>query len=535
MEINFSVWLVIQHITTLCVAKRILGVFPHFGYSHFKVYYPLLHALAERGHNVTVITYIHSPNSPEFYEEWLLKGEQVKETVSLGDTWPARSWDILFKEYLSLHREGQSSCKKLYESGFVQRALDQHLIQPYDLVITEYFNTDCHLALPYLMNLPIVGFSSCLLMPWYYERLLMPDTPSYIQSEFIGYPEPLKWYQRTENFLQAKIFRLLYRFYTNQCDNLLIKSYFEWLYPDVNSIAKRQTLIVFGNQHYSLMGIRPSTQQFIEVGGIHINESSINDRELPKDIKAFLENTDKDVLFISWGSMIKFSTMPNTIVENIVTALLQLDVKVIWKWENDKIPLTSEKFLFVKWAPQLQLLCHPKIKYFWGHGGLLGITEALYCGKPMLITPIYGDHFVNSYAVKNREIGYVLDWFKISFDWYGLYEAFENLRRSGYEHRAKELSEMFRHRENKPIDTAVWWVEHLLKYKNTSETLRSYAVELNWFVFNSLDAIMVIIVLIVIIKKLVGIEGNTFMDFLNAGLIFIVSFCAFFAAIVRRE
>lgn len=61
------------------------------------------------------------------------------------------------------------------------------------------------------MNLPIVGFSSCLLMPWYYERLLMPDTPSYIQSEFIGYPEPLNWYQRTENFLQAKILPLLYR------------------------------------------------------------------------------------------------------------------------------------------------------------------------------------------------------------------------------------------------------------------------------------------------------------------------------------
>lgn len=138
---------------------------------------------------------------------------------------------------------------------------------------------------------------------------------------------------------------------------MLINSYFKWLFPDVNSIAKRQTRIVFGNQHYSLMGIRPSTQQFIEVGGIHINETSINDRELPKDIKAFLENTDKDVLFISWGSMIKFSTMPNNLVKSIVTALLRFDVKVIWKWENDKIPIRSEKFLFVKWAPQLQLLC----------------------------------------------------------------------------------------------------------------------------------------------------------------------------------
>lgn len=101
-----------------------------------------------------------------------------------------------------------------------------------------------------------------------------------------------------------------------------------------------------------------------------------------------------------------------------------------------------------------------------------------------------------------------------------------------YEHRAKELSEVFRHRQNKPIDTAVWWVEHLLKYKSTSETLHSYAVELNWFVFNSLDAIMLIIVLIVVIKEVCGID--TFMVFLLLVSFLLFCFLVFSHLLIRK-
>uniref|UniRef100_A0A1A9WKB9 UDP-glucuronosyltransferase n=1 Tax=Glossina brevipalpis TaxID=37001 RepID=A0A1A9WKB9_9MUSC len=495
MKIDLRFWLIIQQIIALCIAKRILGVFPHYGPSHFKVYYPLLHTLAKRGHNITVITY-HRTMESYIFDEWLLKRATGEDTtISLNNLQPSRSWFTLFNEYISLHKEGQESCKTLFESGFIQRALDQHLIRPYDLIITEYFNSDCQLVLPYLMKLPIVGISTCLLMPWHYERLLLPDTPSYIQSEFIGYPEPLKWYQRVENFLQAKILPLLYRYYTNNCDNNLINSYFETLSLDVNTIAKRQTLIVLGNQHYSLMGIRPSTQKFIEVGGIHINEPFLKFDELPKYIEYFLETTtttNQDVLFISWGSLIKFSTMPDNLVRNIINALHSLDMRIIWKWEDvGNIPTRSKNILFVKWAPQLQLLCHPKINVFWGHGGLLGTTEALYCGKPMLITPIYGDQFVNAYAVQNRKIGLILNYHDL-YNTDNIVAILKNITQSGYKHRAEELAEIFRHRENYPMDTAVWWVEDVLKHKSSVETLHSYAVDLDWFVFYSLDTIIII-------------------------------------------
>lgn len=210
--VNFcSVLFLIAILSVQSETKQILGIFPHFGYSHFKVFYPLLHELAERGHNVTVITHVKSLSPPAgFYEELLLEGKNTVNVVPLKEM-KERSWSGLLDEYFILHNEGQESCHRLYKSGYVDEVLKRHRILPYDLVITEYFNSDCQLALPYLMKTPIVGLSSCLLMPYYYDRIIMPDIPSYIQSEYIGFSIPLKWHERLKNFLQAKVLTLLYR------------------------------------------------------------------------------------------------------------------------------------------------------------------------------------------------------------------------------------------------------------------------------------------------------------------------------------
>lgn len=38
------------------------------------------------------------------------------------------------------------------------------------------------------------------------------------------------------------------------------------------------------------------------------------------------------------------------------------------------------------------------------------MTEALHCGKPLLMTPIYGDQFLNAHAAQDRGIGLTLDY-----------------------------------------------------------------------------------------------------------------------------
>lgn len=61
-----------------------------------------------------------------------------------------------------------------------------------------------------------------------------------------------------------------------------------------------------------------------------------------------------------------------------------------------------------------------------------------------------------------------------------------------------DVSKVFNDRESKPLETAAWWVEHLLNHKINSEILYSYAVELNWFVFYSLDVISILLAVLVL-------------------------------------
>ncbi|KAH8412007.1 hypothetical protein KR222_006607, partial [Zaprionus bogoriensis] len=481
-------------------AGNVLAVFPHFGYSHFKVALPLLTELARRGHRLTVISYVPHPLASQLggnYEQLLISQPEAKNTtinqVPLSEHTPSRSLRVLLQEYYELYSNGQISCERLYGSGHVATVLERHRREPYDLLLTEYFSSDCQLGVAKALQLPIVGLSTCALMPYYYDRIDLPDTPSYVQSEFVGFAQPLRWRERLLNLLQAKLLKLLYRLHTNAADNALIRRQLQ-LDIDVDEVARQQTAFILGNQHYSHLGSRPRTPQFLEVGGLHINASE-QQLPLPAGIEQFLQQSPQGVIFISWGSMVRASSMEPDKLDAILQVLSAQPLNVIWKWEADgqeAPPVDASKFLFVPWAPQLALLCQPRVKLFWAHAGLLGLTEALHCGKPLLMTPIYGDQFLNAHAAQDRGIGLKLDYQHIDVD--SLQQALQQLSLPSYAARAQQLSQIFRQRERTPLETAVWSVEHVLQHGPAAvELLQSPGIELNWFVYHSLDSLALLL------------------------------------------
>jgi len=308
----------------------------------------------------TECSYPHAESFPN-YEELLISavGEDQSSTtinlVPLTENTPTRSLPVLIREYKALHNEGQKTCEHLFASGHIERVIERHQKKPYDLLLTEYFNSDCQLALAKLMNLPIIGLSTCALMPYYYDRIDLPDTPAFIQSEFVGFAGQLKWHERLLNFVQAKLLKSLYKYHSNRADNLLIRKYLG-VEIDVEEVARTQTAFIFGNQHYSLMGSRPQSLQFVEIGGVHITKKA--EQELPESITNFLNRSNEGVIFISWGSMVRASSIDEDKLTSILEVLQHQPLRIIWKWEGDETPKTdSSKFLFVKWAPQLALLC----------------------------------------------------------------------------------------------------------------------------------------------------------------------------------
>lgn len=65
-------------LTVLCAycvdAYKILGVFPFAAHSHYALGSRLMKALAEKGHDVTIITPYREKNPPKNYREIFLSG-----------------------------------------------------------------------------------------------------------------------------------------------------------------------------------------------------------------------------------------------------------------------------------------------------------------------------------------------------------------------------------------------------------------------------------------------------------------------------
>lgn len=63
---------------------RILGLFPHPGLSHFHFFHPIMRGLAEKGHDVTVISHFPDNNAPQNYKDVVLpKTDTLTNAIDL--------------------------------------------------------------------------------------------------------------------------------------------------------------------------------------------------------------------------------------------------------------------------------------------------------------------------------------------------------------------------------------------------------------------------------------------------------------------
>jgi glucuronosyltransferase len=115
-----------------------------------------------------------------------------------------------------------------------------------------------------------------------------------------------------------------------------------------------------------------------------------------QDLEDFAASSGKDgFIFFSMGSILKGSRMPETHRLALLKAFSRIKQKVLWKWETESMPDLPPNVKLVKWAPQQDILGHPKIRAFITHGGLGSTTETVYHGVPFIGIPMYGDQQTN--------------------------------------------------------------------------------------------------------------------------------------------
>ncbi|EFN88573.1 UDP-glucuronosyltransferase 2B4 [Harpegnathos saltator] len=343
-------------VNTTRLQLKILGVFGHYGKSHFDVFKPLLEELARRGHNVTVISYFARSESAK-----------AKELLPTYKDIMLNSDDVIYTNIIDLHMIRHNVIRVINELRLLRSMADvackiglnhpavKELLQSkkkFDLIITESFNTDCFLGFIHKFKTPYISLSSHQIMPWLNEDMGNEDNPNYIPLIFLGLAKPMDFFSRLLNRVTLSFVKAAYEFWFRFQDQCIANEVFGPDLPNLREIAKRtQALLV--NTHSSLHSSVPLLPNIVEVGGLHIPSRT---KPLPKDVAEFLDNAHEGVLYFNLGSMIKMTTIPREKLDTILDVLGSIPRKVLWKWEEDVLPRRLNNVMFKKWLPQFDVL-----------------------------------------------------------------------------------------------------------------------------------------------------------------------------------
>ncbi|XP_065222654.1 UDP-glucosyltransferase 2-like [Planococcus citri] len=460
-----------------CQSANILGIATYDGNSHWLVMQAVFNALANAGHQVTVIT----PNS---------KSTANVSLIDISKSLPPRrnafTFDFIRPEYerpyLTLNVLPSLSlgqCDKAHRLPEVRRLLNGE--RKFDVVISEVFGTDCDAVFAYLLKVPLISVVTSAMLPWASYRVGNPENPSYVPNILLPYAGPMSFDQRLINTFY-NIYTYFVDIYSNYRVTSMNRKHFGNEVPSAQKIF-RNTSLVFVNSHFTVDQPRPFVPNVIEVGGIHLPPV----KPLPKDWATFMDNSSKGVIFFSLGSIIQASSLPNETITAFKEAFAELDLNVLWKFEDESLDVPSN-VIIRKWFPQRDLLAHPNMKLAIMHGGLMGVYEAVDVGLPVIGLPIFFDqrHNVANLVAKGSAIQ--LDLHRVTKE-----NFLENIKKiihdKSYKQRADKLSKKFHDRLVKPSDSVVYWTEYVINHEGAYH-LRSAAAELPWYQYILLDVIL---------------------------------------------
>lgn len=133
------------------------------------------------------------------------------------------------------------------------------------------------------------------------------------------------------------------------------------------------------------------------------------------------------------------------------------------------------------------------MRVFLTHGGLLGSSEAAYCGVPVVATPMYGDQFLNSAALKDRGMGEIVHYEDITAE--TVRAAIVKALNPVTQQNAKKVSFSYKNRQQTPIESANWWVEHVAATGGVPLT-KSSSTFLPGYIYYSFDMYAVLVAVI---------------------------------------
>jgi UDP:flavonoid glycosyltransferase YjiC (YdhE family) len=484
---NFITILLFSTTAFLTNGAKILGIFPLPGRSHYILGSSLLRELAERGHDVTMISCFSEKEPPKngTYRDVVVSGllEAIQEkhkgkTMNMFDIETSDPFTTtVFMGFMM-----PQLMEMILKDKNVQKLINSN--EKFDVVIVEQFLNDAQKALSTHFGAPLITFNTVGPNFWINPLVGNPSPLSYVPDMMLDYTAPMTFFQRLLNTLLYVFNELFYNLYMFPQQNKMLKKHLP-NGPDLYDVLYN-TSIVLLNSHSSINQAVPHVPNMIEIGGFHVKPP----KKLPNDLQEFLDNSKNGVIYFSMGSNLKSVELPIEKRNAILSTFSKLKQNVLWKWEDDSLPGQPPNVKLSKWLPQQDILAHPNIKLFITHGGHLSTTETIYHGVPILAIPIFGDQKLNAITAVNNGYGLVVPYSQLSEEKL-TNTIHEILNNNKYRENAKLRSRIFHDRLVSPMDTAIYWVEYVIRHKGAPH-LRVAGLDLPWYQYHLLDVIVFI-------------------------------------------
>ncbi|KAH8378430.1 hypothetical protein KR093_011330, partial [Drosophila rubida] len=493
-------------LTPAAWGANILGLFSSHSQSHLILHMSMMKALAEEGHNITVVSMlkptvmhkaIHLIVVPASDEKERIMENQMTEMAGQKNS----IVDTMFRLLNGMSAMIESQVDVLLDPRF-QRIYETK----FDLMFMGFFMNDFQLGVAHKLQVPVI-------VAWM-------QAPMFVIDDYVGNPSEISYVplmgtslkrgermgfsKRLENFVKNALFRGLGTIFNSRSAR-----YYDQLFasePNMPSIEqmRRNVSMVFTNCHLVSEGpVRPLVPANAEIGGIQIKEKP---DPLPEDIALFLDGADHGAVLLSLGSNIKGTAVKPELVQSMFKVLSSLKQRVVWKWEDlDKTPGKSANILYKKWLPQDDILAHPKTKLFITHAGKGGITEAQYHGVPMVALPVFGDQPTNADNMQQSGYGIAQDLLQLTEDNFRA-SIQEVLGNGKYKAAIGRFSQLYRDRPLSARQTVIYWTDYVLRHHGAPH-LQSSSVQMHWVAYYNLDLyalLATVLTLLLLLNFLIG-------------------------------
>lgn len=487
---NLRIVLALTLFVTICNGYKVLFLAPMNGKSHFLYLQNFVHALLKRGHEVTFLTsnslsHLKLAN----YTEVLidppidLTSQMDFDGFLKGSSAPAFPAAIFGINMLKNFPRMMNPYA--FENPNVQKFIHSTGLH-FDVVISEEFFADSFLMFAHQFQAPIITICPFGSPDWFDRQTGLLTPYSHVPHWTLPFLDDMTFLERNMNFIVSAYDWAVRTFAYLPTEEEYTRKYFGHLgpLPSLNDILRNVSLSLV-NQHRALAPPRPAMPSIINIGGAHIKPA----KPLPKDLQTFLDEAKDGVIYFSLGTVVQSSKLPKDKLKAFLDSFKTLKQRVLWKFEDESLADIPSNVMVRKWMPQNDILAHPNVILFISHGGQFGTSESLYHGVPLLLIPFFGDQKRNAYRIKRAGYGEYISFNDLTTE--SFTKVLNELTSDkSYLAKAKETSAIFRDNLVHPMDEAMFWIEHVCKFKGAKH-LKSHAVNMSWFTYLLLDVIIV--------------------------------------------